>query len=77
MSDRIELNEENLEDVSGGNLTYTWFGGQGTCGLNNNNVWKFENKEVFESVMTDCMINKGMTDVETLKLMKAQRIIHK
>ncbi len=77
MSDRFELNDENLEEVSGGNLTYTWFGGQGTCGLNNNNVWKFEDKQLFEATMIDCMQVKGMDDIATLKYMKAAKIIHK
>ena len=77
MSNRVQLNDEMLDDVVGGNLTYTWYGGQGTCGLNNNNKWKFKDKALFESTMKDCMQNKGMTDVETLKYMLAQKIIWK
>ena len=77
MSEHVRIDEELLDEVVGGNLTYTWFGGQGTCGLNNNNKWKFTNKELFESFMKDCMQNKGMTDVETLKAMKAAGIIWK
>ncbi len=77
MSDRIEINDDFLENVSGGNLTYTWFGGQGTCGLNNNNKFKFEDKVLFESTMNDCFQNKGMTDIETLQYMLSARIIHR
>ena len=77
MSNRIELNDEILEDVVGGNLTYTWFGGEGTCGLNNNNKWHFKDKELFESFMVDCMRVKGMTDVDTMKAMLAAGIIWK
>ena len=77
MSNRIQLDDEMLEDVAGGNLTYTWFGGQGTCGLNNNNKWKFTDKVKFESFMKDCMQNKKMSDVDTLKAMLAAGIIWK
>lgn len=77
MDNRIELNDEMLDEVVGGNLTYTWFGGQGTCGLNNNNKWEFTDKDRFVSFMKDCMINKKMTDVETLQAMVAAGIIWK
>lgn len=77
MSNRIQLDDQMLEDVVGGNLTYTWFGGQGTCGLNNNHKWKFSDKTKFESFMKDCMQNKGMNDVDTLKAMLAAGIIWK
>lgn len=77
MNERQAIPEEMLEDVTGGNLTYTWFGGQGTCGLNNNNKWKFTDKALFESTMEDCMINKGMSDTDTLKYMKNKGIIWK
>lgn len=77
MANRMELNEELLDGVVGGNLTYTWFGGQGTCGLNNNNKWKFTDKNAFENMMNDCMRTKGMTDVETLQAMLAAGIIWK
>jgi len=77
MTNRIQLDDQMLEDVVGGNITYTWFGGQGTCGLNNNNKWKFSDKAKFESFMRDCLQNKGMSDVETLKAMVAAGIIWK
>lgn len=77
MPNRIQLDDQMLEDVVGGNITYTWFGGQGTCGLNNNNKWKFSDKAKFESFMKDCLQNKGMSDVDTLKAMVAAGIIWK
>ena len=73
----IRVDDEMLDNVVGGNLTYTWFGGQGTCGLNNNNKWGFTDKEAFETMMKDCMINKGMTDIDTLKALLSAGIIHK
>lgn len=77
MTDRKEIPEEQLEDVVGGNLTYTWYGGKGTCGLNGNNKWTFTNKTLFESTLNECMREKGMTDVETLKYMQSHGIIKK
>ena len=77
MSGRVNIPEDRLEDIVGGNLTYTWFGGQGDCGLNSNHKWVFTDKEAFESMLTDCMINKGMSDVDTLKAMISAGIIWK
>jgi len=77
MSDRKLISEELLDDVVGGNLTYTWYGGQGTCGLNNNNKFHFSDKSRFESYMKDCFQNKGMSDVDTLRAMLAEGIIWK
>ena len=77
MAEHILIDEELLDEVVGGNLTYTWFGGQGTCGLNNNNKWKFSDKVKFESFMQDCLQNKKMSDVDTLKAMLGQGIIWK
>ena len=77
MSEHIRIDEDLLDEVVGGNITYTWYGGQGTCGLNNNNKWKFSDKATFESFMKDCLQNKGMSDVETLKAMLAAGIIWK
>ncbi len=77
MANRTQINDEMLEEVVGGNLTYTWFGGEGTCGLNNNNKWKFTDKTKFVNFMKDCMQNKGMSDVDTLKAMQAAGIIWK
>lgn len=77
MSKRVEIQDNLLDDIVGGNLTYTWYGGKGTCGLNNNNIWKFSNKEKFEDMMIDCMQVKGMSDIDTLKAMLAAGIIWK
>ena len=77
MSERKLVSEEQLEKIAGGNLTYTWYGGQGTCGLNNNNKWHFDDKQAFEDMLQDCMINKGMSDVDTLKAMRDAGIIWK
>ena len=35
-SKRIELNDETVETVAGGKITFTWTGSTGTIGLNGN-----------------------------------------
>ena len=77
MANRVQLNDDSLDLVVGGNLTYEWYGGLGKCGLNNNHKWSFTNKTEFESFMKECMIEKGMSDVDTLKAMVANGIIWK
>ena len=77
MSERELINEKMLDDVVGGNLTYQWYGGNGTCGLNGKTSFKFNDINAFESFMKDCFENKGMSDVETLKAMKSAGIIWK
>lgn len=77
MKNPIQINDDLLEGVVGGNLTYTWSGGQGTCGLNDNNKFKFNDKQKFEDFMNDCFKNKKMTDVETLQAMLDAKIIWK
>ena len=66
MANRVELSEDLLEDVVGGKITYTWSNGAGTCGLSGNNKYKFNDKTKFLNFLSDCLINKGMTDVEAL-----------
>lgn len=77
MSERKLVSEEQLENIVGGNLTYTWYSGKGTCGLNGNNKWSFDDKEAFEDMLNECMREKGMSDVDTLKAMVAAGIIWK
>jgi len=77
MSKREMISEEKLDVIVGGNITYTWDGSEGTCGLSGNNKWKFNNKTDFEDMMVDCMVNKGMSDVDTLKAMVQAGIIWK
>lgn len=49
MSNRIEMDDSMLENVVGGKVTYTWGNGQGTCGLNGKNKYKFEDLNAFET----------------------------
>jgi hypothetical protein len=49
MGDRIQIDENALNNVVGGKVTYTWGNGKGTCGLNGKNTYKFDSLEKFEA----------------------------
>ena len=49
MSERKEINEDTLEMIVGGKVTYTWGNGHGTCGLNGNNKYQFDDLDEFEN----------------------------
>ena len=49
MGDRIQIDDNTLDNVVGGKVTYTWGNGHGTCGLNGNNKYKFDSLEKFET----------------------------
>ena len=53
MSDRIELHEEELDQVNGGNITYTWNGTSGRIGINGDNKFILVNKEAFVKYYTE------------------------
>ncbi len=47
MSNRIEINDAELDDVNGGRITYTWDGDHGTIGRNGNNRYILVDKDAF------------------------------
>jgi len=47
MKDRVQISEEFLEDIVGGQITYTWNGTSGTIGINGNNPFILVNKQGF------------------------------
>jgi hypothetical protein len=47
MSNKVELFDEQLDAVSGGNITYTWDGEVGTIGMNEYNPYILVDKEAF------------------------------
>ena len=77
MTERKLIDEELTNDIVGGNLTYTWMGGVGTCGLNFNHKWKFTDKALFEQYMDTYMRDQHYSDVDTLKVMIANGVIWK
>ncbi len=73
MSDRIEINDELLGDVSGGAITYTWDGNQGSLGMNGRNPYQLLNKDAFLKVYNE-MFGKS-SDAEIIKELFKQGII--
>ena len=70
------INEDELEKVVGGALTYRWRKTtKGYCGLNGSYTYQFDNKSAFETMLDECMVEKNMTDAETLQAMLAAGII--
>lgn len=75
MSDRIELNEELLEDVVGGTITFDWDGKVGHCGLNGDKSYSFDSRDRFIAFVKQCHRN-GLTDAECLQALIQNGIIH-
>lgn len=49
MSNKVELKDQELENVVGGEITYTWDGTVGTLGINGNNPYILLDKDAFVS----------------------------
>lgn len=76
MSERIEINEENLESIVGGNITFDWNGKVGHCGLNGDKSYTFDSRTKFVNSVIQCF-NQGMKDYEALEALIASGIIYK
>ena len=77
MTDRMQINEEDLDCVVGGTLTYRWRKStKGFAGLNGNYIYAFDDRQVFLDMLNECMVVKYMTDAETLQAMLAAGVIH-
>lgn len=75
MSNRIEINDEALEQVVGGNITFDWDGKVGHCGLNGAKNYTFNSRSDFVAAVTACY-KAGMTDAETLQKLASDGVIH-
>ena len=75
MANRIEINDEQLDTVNGGAITYTWDGTQGSLGVNGTNPYILLNKDAFLKVYNE-MFGK-YHDAEIIKELKKQKIIKK
>lgn len=73
MSDRIEIKDELLGEVSGGAITYTWDGKQGSLGIDGNNPYILLDKAAFLEVYND-MFGK-YTDTQIIKELRNRGII--
>ena len=75
MSDRIEIEDELLDNIDGGAITYTWDGNQGSLGVNGNNPYQLVDKSKFLEIYND-MFGK-YNDAEIIKELKKQGVVKK
>ena len=72
MSNKIEINDAELNDVAGGQITYTWDGNHGTIGRNGNNRYILVDKAAFIAYYNE---NKDtMSEATIIKNLLAQGI---
>lgn len=72
MSDKIKLNEEELDLVSGGDITYTWNGTSGSIGLDGNNPFILVDKQAYLDYFNS--VKGTMTDGDILRNLLAKGI---
>lgn len=73
MANKQEIREEELDQVTGGMITYTWDGKQGSIGINGNNNFVLLDKNAFGSYYA--AHKDEMTEKDILKNLLAQGII--
>lgn len=75
MDKRIEINEEDLPNVTGGNITYTWDGTQGSLGMNGTNPYTLVDKDAFVKTYNELKDTKS--DAEIIRALREAGIIRK
>ena len=65
MSKRVELNNTELDFVSGGDITYTWNGEYGSIGIDGNNPFILVNKDAYLEYYNK--VHGTMTDGDILR----------
>lgn len=70
------ISEEELDNVVGGEITYTWDGSQGTIGINGNNPFILLDKAAFTSYYNSVK-GSGITEAQVLNNLLAKGIIKK
>ena len=65
MANRVQLDDNMMETVTGGNITFTWRYEKGTCGLNGDYSYSFTDRGAFLAKIKECYGN-GMNDVQTI-----------
>lgn len=75
MANRIEINDEQLDNVNGGAITYTWDGKTGSLGMDGNNTYILLDKAAFLNVYNQ-MFGK-YSDLDIIKELRKKGIIKK
>ncbi len=76
MANRVELFDNDLDNVTGGEITYTWEGSQGTIGINGNNPFVLLDKDAFISYYNSVK-GTGVKESQVLNDLLAKGIIRK
>ena len=71
---REMLNDEVMNDVVGGKITFDWDGATGHCGLNGDKSYTFTNNQRFLEYAFKCY-QQGMSDAACLQGMVDEGII--
>ncbi len=75
MANRVAINEDQLDNVTGGAITYTWDGQTGSLGLNGKNTYILLSKTAFLEVYNE-LFGK-VSDAEIIKTLREKKIIKK
>lgn len=75
MSNREQINDEELFQVAGGQITYCWNGNEGSLGMNGNNKYKLLDKNAFLDIYRE-MFGK-YSDADIIRTLREQGIIVK
>lgn len=73
---REAIFDSDLDNVTGGKITYTWDGSSGTIGINGNNAFALLDKDAFVSYYNSVK-GTGIKESEILKNLLAKGIIKK
>lgn len=76
MSDRISITDEDLGNVTGGEITYTWDGSVGTIGINGYNPFVLLDKAAFIEYYNSVK-GTGVKESAILSTLLARGIIKK
>ena len=75
MSEKYEIRDEELDNVTGGAITYTWDGHQGSLGMNGVNKYTLLDKSAFLEVYNE-MFGK-YSDADIIRTLREKGIIKK
>ena len=75
MSKRMIINEEQLDSVTGGKITYTWDGSQGSLGMNGVNKYILLDKNAIIKVYNE--MSSDYNDAEIIRALREKHIIVK
>jgi len=75
MSNREPINEQELVQVNGGNITYCWDGHTGSLGMNGNNIYMLLDKEAFLAIYREMF--GQYSDADIIRRLRAEGIIKK